>query len=66
MKFKELVINIQLGLGWLRAVAQGYNYNCIQRDLVSNFQRNLTSCGIKFSGAWMAARDDARLQLQLQ
>ena len=30
-----------LGLGWLRAVAQGYNYNCNSIDLVSKFQNNL-------------------------
>ena len=41
--------NVELGLGWLRAVAQGYTcgYNTI--ELWSNFQRNLMSCGVKFS-----------------
>ena len=35
-----------MGLGWLRAVAQGYNsiYNNI--ELVNNFLKNLRSCGI--------------------
>ena len=30
-----------LGLGWLRAVAQGYNYNCNKIELGINFQKNL-------------------------
>ena len=35
---------IELGLGWLRVVAQGYNYSCSKMELVSNFQNNLKSC----------------------
>ena len=36
-----------MGLGWLRAVAQGYNYNYNKIELVSNFQNNLKSWAVK-------------------
>ena len=36
-----------LGLGWLRAVAQCYNYSCNTIKLVSNFLNNIKSLGIK-------------------
>ena len=39
----ELVSNIGLGLGWLRAVAQGYNYSYNKITLWNNFQNNLKS-----------------------
>ena len=32
-----------LGFGWLRAVAQGYNYSYNKIELGSNFQNNLKS-----------------------
>ena len=32
-----------LGLGWLRAVAQGYNYTYNKNELGSNFQIKLKS-----------------------
>ena len=37
------------GLGWLRAVAQGYNYSCSKIEFVSNFQRNLKSWEVECS-----------------
>ena len=37
---------MQLGLGWLRAVAPGYNYDKIE---FGKFQMNLNSFGIKLS-----------------
>ena len=42
----ELVSNIELGLGWLHAVAQGYIYGYNKIESGSNLQRNLTSVGI--------------------
>ena len=47
-EFKEFVNNIELGLGWLRAVAQGYKYNYIKIKLWINFLRNLMSWGVIF------------------
>ena len=46
---KELGSNIGLGLGWLRAVAQGYSCSCSCNaiDLFSSFQNNL-KCLVKF------------------
>ena len=41
---------MELGLGWLRAVAQGYSYICTKIELVSNVQRNSMSLGITWSG----------------
>ena len=38
---------LELGLGRLRAMAQGYKYSYINIEVVINFQKNLTSCGIK-------------------
>ena len=38
---------IGLGLGWLRAVAQSYNYSYNKIELGSNVQNNLMSWGIK-------------------
>ena len=32
-----------LGLGWLRAVVQGYNYNYNTMDLWNHFQKNSIS-----------------------
>ena len=46
MKFKELRNKMGLGLGWLRAVAQGYNYNYNKMELWNNFQNNLKSLRI--------------------
>ena len=43
-EFTELVGNVGSGLGWLRAVAQCYNYRCSKIDFGSNFQNNLKSC----------------------
>ena len=37
-----------LGLGWLRAVEQGYSYSYNKIGLVRNFQKNLMSWGVKF------------------
>ena len=37
-----------MGLGRLRAVAQGYNYNYNKIELGSNFQNSLMSCVVKF------------------
>ena len=37
---------MELGLGWLRAVAQGYSYSCNKIELGSNFQNKLRSCGV--------------------
>ena len=48
-EFNELGNTIGLGLGWLRAVAQGYNYKCNTIELGSDFQKNCRSCGIKLS-----------------
>ena len=42
-------IKMELGLGWLRASAQGYNYSCSNMELGNNFQRNLMSWGVKLS-----------------
>ena len=36
-------IKMWWGLGWLRAVAQGYNYTCNKNKLVSSFENNLRS-----------------------
>ena len=41
----ELRPKIGLGLGWLRAVAQCYNYSYNKIELVSNFESNLMSWG---------------------
>ena len=45
-QFKELWSNIGLGLGLLRAVAQGYNYSCSKIELARDFQKNLKSWGV--------------------
>ena len=37
-----------LGLGWLRAVAQAYNFSYIKLELESDLHKNLKSWGIKF------------------
>ena len=37
----DVLNNIWLGLGWMRAVAQCYNYSCNKIELDSNFQKNL-------------------------
>ena len=47
MEFLEFMNKLELGLGWLRAVAQGYNYSYNNIQLGSNFQMNLTSLGIQ-------------------
>ena len=36
-----------MGLGWLRAVAQGYSYSYNNIDLGSNFERNEQTIGIQ-------------------
>ena len=36
-----------LGLGWLRAATQGYNYSYSKIDSGSNFQNNLRSWRVK-------------------
>ena len=41
-------MKIGLGLGWLRAVAQGYNYSCNNIELECNFRKNLRSLEITF------------------
>ena len=46
-EINELGYTNWLGLGWLRAVARGYNYSSIKIEWWSNFQRNLKSWGIK-------------------
>ena len=56
-------VKYRLGIGWLRAVAQGYSYSDNKMTLWSNFQKNLLYNAV---GAWMAARGGARLQLQVQ
>ena len=38
----------RLGLGWLRAVVQCYNYSCSKIEFKSNFQNNWLSLGIQF------------------
>ena len=45
----DVEINIWLVLGWLRSVAQGYNYSYIKIELGGKFQRNLMSWGIKLN-----------------
>ena len=55
-----------MGLGWLRAVAQGYNYSYNTIELDSIFLKKLGVGEHNLVGAWMAARGGARLQLQLQ
>ena len=47
--FQEFAINIKLQLGWLRAVAQGDNYNYNKIELGSNVQRIANSYTIKLS-----------------
>ena len=42
-ELKKLLNKIELKLGWLRAVAQGYRYSCSKLELWSIFQRNLMS-----------------------
>ena len=37
-----------LGLGWLRAVAQGYNYSYNKIELGNNFQKILMSWRVKW------------------
>ena len=49
-----------MGLGWLRAVAQGYNYIHNKIKLQSNFQMNLKSWVVK----WGWGLDMLQLQLQ--
>ena len=41
--FKDLRSEIGLGLGWLRALAQGYSYSHRTIELASDFQNNLMS-----------------------
>ena len=43
-----MLLHIGLGLGWLRAMAHGFNYIYNTIESGSNFQRNLMSWGIKF------------------
>ena len=43
----ELGSKLELGLGWLRAVAQGYSSGCNGIKLKNQFERNLTSWGVK-------------------
>ena len=38
---------LEFGLGWLRAVAQGYNCSCNKNELGNNFQRNLICWRVK-------------------
>ena len=40
---------MELGLGWVHAVTQGYNYKYNKIELGISFQRNLKSWGIKLS-----------------
>ena len=46
-----------LGLGWLRAVAPSYNYNCNKIQLGSNFQKNVMRLGnnIGLGFGWLRA-----------
>ena len=46
MEFNERWNELKLGLGWLRAVAQSYNYSYNKIALGSNFQNKLMSFGI--------------------
>ena len=39
---------MELVLGWLRAVAQGYNYSYNKIEWWSNLQTNLKSWGVNF------------------
>ena len=48
-EFKSFGNQIKLGLGWLRAVAQGYKYSYNKIKLANNFQRNLMSWQVTFS-----------------
>ena len=69
MKWTELGNNIELGIGLLRAVAQGYTYdyddNYDKIKLGWNFQMNLMRRRITTIDASMTARGGARLQLHL-
>ena len=40
---------MDLGLGWLRAAAQGYNYSYNKTKLGSNFQKNFMGLGLNLS-----------------
>ena len=40
---------IGLGLGWLRAVTQGYNYSYNKTQLKQKTQMDLNRCGLKLS-----------------
>ena len=40
-EFQEMTSNMELGLGWLRAVPRCYNYNYKNCKLGNNFQRNV-------------------------
>ena len=40
---------MELGLGWLRAVAQGYSCSCSKIELGNNFQRNSNSLEVTLS-----------------
>ena len=64
--YEELVSKMELGLGWLRTVARNYNYSRHQNKFANSLHGNSKSLGIKLTGAWMAARGGARLQLQLK
>ena len=55
---------MELGLGCLRAVAQGYNYSYNKIELGGNFQMNLTSLGVKWRWGLDGPRGGARIQLQ--
>ena len=43
----ELRSNPGVGLGWVRAMAQGYNYSYCESELGSNFQNNLNRLVVK-------------------
>ena len=51
LKFsKEFIVlgdKMELGFGWLRAVAQGYIYSYNKNELMSSFQKNLMSWGVQ-------------------
>ena len=57
---------MELGLGWLRAVAQGYNYSYNKMKLGSTFKHNLKSWNITFGwgfGLLRAVAQGNKIQL---
>ena len=66
MKFNKFYHNFTFKLEYLRTVSHNYNYSYDTIQLIKNIKTIWTILQYNWVQAWVAARDDANTQLDLQ